>query len=1050
MGRQKNLSRFLELLHKEVPFWWVMLFVLLYSAGMLESVALAEEESKNFGYLHIETSPPDAVIRIDRELRRAQKRTPQEIKTKQTADVVKPIGDPVPLIRNAGIGHDRVLVRSSRSFAAGDTVRIEQSQDGNLPKKVSDHEIVRIGVIDSIPALFIRPSLLDTFEATTGEVGGLGNAKIFKIAPPKSPRIFSIPVVAPAYLAEVVESGASQIQVYVSSLASRNDFPVGSAISIQKVDNSEVFAVLTQKAQATAQQIYVADTSIFAPGDVVEVAQDDFYFRTRIKRVYDHIRKIELVSTLSEGYELIFDKIDVNNDKTVQLGEYLGYYSSVGSDAIFAILDADQNKVVTYQEYLEKQELRPDDARVIRVQAEENTEIIGIPSKTVEGPPGPEQKLRLTLTLMDKLKRGYPKSAKVLRMSKLEIDRPFYLPEKRTVLIRAGEVTKVPILKMNRGTGSITVISDPSGAMLTLEPQFTPETVYLGKLARFYETPVTISDIPAGSYHLKLVAGKYSLEEISSSVSVTETRVTELDNCLCSQTFRNELRAAGVEVPNKVLVTLGQKSRHWLVSDVQQGNQYSILREDDKLTISSVTVFIGDTTFIKRELEMDDNAPSLLSNGFLINGGSSKTSSPRVRLSFAITDQSGISEMMISNNKNFRSKIGQVVDWEPFSPLKEWRINPHPGEKTVWAKFRDLANNETEAFSSSIDLVPPPGMVYIPRNDRGFLMGSTFGEEDEKPEHEVTLSSYFIGRFEVTNAEYQEFVEATAYMAPPHWKDGKHPSGMKGYPVVFISFYDAMAYCNWLSESASLPKAYSNVGELIDADGSITDRIQAVVGYRLPTEAEWERTALGSSKLGSSNREKDNRTFWSWGDRWNGTITNFVDPVGGMGVMPVNRFAKGQTEDGLYNMCGNVWEWVSDWYSAGYQPTPRSNPIGPNLNGGEAKAIGGLRALLQGDQKIGEDSMKEIERGLIQAGMEVDTTMELMGKVRYVVESKDVIDFSDLEKAIQQVILNKEKVIRGGLEIRSGRVTYLTNRKKAFAADVYGGIGFRYVLSIAD
>ena len=67
---------------------------------------------------------------------------------------------------------------------------------------------------------------------------------------------------------------------------------------------------------------------------------------------------------------------------------------------------------------------------------------------------------------------------------------------------------------MNRGTGSITVISDPSGAMLTLEPQFTSEAVYLDKLTRSYETPVTISDIPAGSYHLKLVAGKYSLEEI--------------------------------------------------------------------------------------------------------------------------------------------------------------------------------------------------------------------------------------------------------------------------------------------------------------------------------------------------------------------------------------------------------------------------------------------------------------------------------------------------------------------------------------------------------
>ena len=101
MGRQKNLSRFLELLHKKVLFWWVMLFILLYSADMLENVALAEGESKNFGYLHIETSPPDAVIRIYRELSRSQKRTPEEIKTKQTADVVKPIGDPVPLIRNA-------------------------------------------------------------------------------------------------------------------------------------------------------------------------------------------------------------------------------------------------------------------------------------------------------------------------------------------------------------------------------------------------------------------------------------------------------------------------------------------------------------------------------------------------------------------------------------------------------------------------------------------------------------------------------------------------------------------------------------------------------------------------------------------------------------------------------------------------------------------------------------------------------------------------------------------------------------------------------------
>ena len=1050
MGRPKDLSQLLRPLHSGLSFGWVMLIVFLYSACVLEDAALAQGPSKNVGYLHIETDPPDAVIRIDRELRRAQKRRPEEIKTKQKADAIEPIGDPVPLIRTADVGHDRILVRSSRSFVVGDTVRIEQSRGGDLPKKVSDHEIVRIGIIDAVPALFIRPSLIDSFEATTGKVGGLGNAKVFKVNPPKKPRIFSIPVVEPAYLAEDVEPGDSQIHLYVSSIASRNDFPVGSAISIRKIDNSEVFAVLTQKAKATARQIYVEDTSIFAAGDVVEVAQDDFLFRTRIQRVYDHVRKIELVSPISKGYERIFNRIDVDNDGTIPFDEYLGYYSAVSAEAIFAVLDGDQNGVVTLQEYLEKQELRSGDARINRVQAEENTEIAGIPEKRIEGAPGTEQKLRLTITLMDELKRGYPKSAKVLRMSKLEIDRPFYLPEKRTVLIRAGEVTKVPILRMNRGTGSMTVISDPSGATLTLEPQFTTETVYLDKLTRSYETPVTISDIPAGSYHLKLVAGKYSLKEVSSSIPVTDQRVTELDKCLCSQTFRNELRSAGIEVPSKVLVTLGQESRHWLVSDMKQDNRYSILREDDKLTISSVAVFIGDTTFIKRELKKDDNAPVVLQNGFLINGGSPQTSSPRVRLSFAITDQSGISEMMVSNNKNFQSRMGQTVEWGPFSPSKRWHINPHPGEKTVWAKFRDLADNETKAFSSSIELVPPMGMVYISRNDQGFLMGDVSGEEDEKPEHEVTLSSYFIGRFEVTNVEYKEFVDATAYTTPPHWVGGRYPDGMADYPVVFISWYDAVAYCNWLSESTNLPKSYNSVGELIDVDGNVTSSLEVVKGYRLPTEAEWERTALGSSKLGSSNRRKDNRTFWSWGDRWNGAITNFVDPVGGMGVMPVNRFAKGQTEDGLYNMCGNVWEWVSDWYLPAYQPTPRFNPIGPGLNDKEEKVVAHVRSLLRMGRKIDGDLMEKIEEILIQADVDANTIIKLMNDVHDIVKLKAWGDSSDLEDVIQQKILNKEKVIRGGLEVRNGQITHLTNRRKAFAAEVYGGIGFRYVLSITD
>ncbi|MCD6506586.1 SUMF1/EgtB/PvdO family nonheme iron enzyme [Candidatus Poribacteria bacterium] len=95
--------------------------------------------------------------------------------------------------------------------------------------------------------------------------------------------------------------------------------------------------------------------------------------------------------------------------------------------------------------------------------------------------------------------------------------------------------------------------------------------------------------------------------------------------------------------------------------------------------------------------------------------------------------------------------------------------------------------------------------------------------------------------YEVTNSQYQRFVDETGYPPPPHWKDGRYPVGQGDFPVVNVSYEDAKAYALW-------------------------------AGKRLPTAAEWERAAFGSVDEG--------RNEWPWGKTWNGLKANFVTSKG--------------------------------------------------------------------------------------------------------------------------------------------------------------------------
>lgn len=181
-----------------------------------------------------------------------------------------------------------------------------------------------------------------------------------------------------------------------------------------------------------------------------------------------------------------------------------------------------------------------------------------------------------------------------------------------------------------------------------------------------------------------------------------------------------------------------------------------------------------------------------------------------------------------------------------------------------------------------------PRMVAIPEG--WFLMGSDTGQDNERPIHRVWVDAFQLAAHQVTNAEYAVFLRDQGKLAPPFLGDPafSHPQ----QPVVGVSWFDATAYCAWLNK--------------------ITDR-----GYRLPTEAEWERAARGGVE----------GKLFPWGDAPPASLPNYAtrwqsgpEPVG---QSVPNAF-------GLFDICANVHEWCSDWYSPGYYAvSPERNPLGP-------------------------------------------------------------------------------------------------------------------------
>jgi iron(II)-dependent oxidoreductase len=227
----------------------------------------------------------------------------------------------------------------------------------------------------------------------------------------------------------------------------------------------------------------------------------------------------------------------------------------------------------------------------------------------------------------------------------------------------------------------------------------------------------------------------------------------------------------------------------------------------------------------------------------------------------------------------------------------------------------------------TLDVVEPE-LVTIPAGE--FLMGSRTGRDDERPVHSVWVDGFAIAKYPVTRREYAAFLAATGHPSTSYWCDPRFQ--LANQPVVGASWFDAVAYCEWLA--------------------GLTSKT-----YRLPSEAEREKAARGGLE------ECD----YPWGNEPPEDLRGVNPPLEEVGTEGPNGY-------GLYNMAVGVHEWCSDRYSATYYAvSPDRNPRGPRRGDRRAARGGAWRHAIRYSRCAARSSLGP-EKGFNDFGFRVALT----------------------------------------------------------------------------